>query len=179
MYKVAEFFPHKPELLKNAQELVKRELGKLLPALQEYREKLEGRHAAIYVGGAFKSISLVKALRHLGMKTVLVGSQTGNKEDYATLRKICDPDTVIVDDSNPAELSRFLIEKEAEVFIGGVKERPLAHKLGIGFVDHNHERKIPLAGFEGMLNFAKEVHSSVCSPVWGLVREYRRKRGQL
>ncbi len=32
---------------------------------------------------------------------------------------------------------------------GGVKERVLAYKLGIGFVDHNHDRKECLAGFDG------------------------------
>jgi len=42
-------------------------------------------------------------------------------------------------------------------------------KMGIGFCDHNHERKIPLVGFEGMENFAKEVHETVTSPVWDLV----------
>ena len=47
-----------------------------------------------------------------------------------------------------------------------MKERPIAYKLGIGFCDHNHERKEPLAGFVGMLNFAREVYSSVASPVW-------------
>jgi nitrogenase molybdenum-cofactor synthesis protein NifE len=47
-----------------------------------------------------------------------------------------------------------------------VKERPIAFKLGIGFCDHNHERKEPLAGYLGMLNFAKEVYASVASPVW-------------
>ena len=56
-----------------------------------------------------------------------------------------------------------------DVFVGGVKERPIAYKLGIGFCDHNHERKEALAGFEGMLNFAREVYSSVMSPVWRFV----------
>ena len=28
-----------------------------------------------------------------------------------------------------------------DLFIGGVKERPIAYKLGVGFCDHNHERK--------------------------------------
>jgi len=50
--------------------------------------------------------------------------------------------------------------------VGGVKERPIAYKLGIAFCDHNHERKISLAGYSGMINLAKEVYSSVFSPVW-------------
>jgi nitrogenase molybdenum-cofactor synthesis protein NifE len=57
-------------------------------------------------------------------------------------------------------------EAHADLFIGGVKERPLAYKLGVAFCDHNHERKLPLEGFVGMANFAKEVRGSVCSPVW-------------
>jgi nitrogenase molybdenum-cofactor synthesis protein NifE len=52
--------------------------------------------------------------------------------------------------------------------IGGVKERPIAFKLGLGFCDHNHERKEALAGFQGMVNFAREVHRTVMSPVWKL-----------
>jgi nitrogenase molybdenum-cofactor synthesis protein NifE len=71
-----------------------------------------------------------------------------------------------VDDTNPLELCAFLKEKGCDLFIGGVKERPIAYKLGLGFCDHNHERKIALAGFEGMLNFAREVQSTVMSPVW-------------
>jgi nitrogenase molybdenum-cofactor synthesis protein NifE len=53
--------------------------------------------------------------------------------------------------------------------VGGVKERPLAYKLGIAFVDHNHDRKHPLAGFDGAANFAREVYTTVCSPVWNAV----------
>jgi nitrogenase molybdenum-cofactor synthesis protein NifE len=127
---------------------------------------VRGKRAAIYVGGAFKAFSLIKALRHLGMDVVLVGSQTGNDADYATLREMCDDGTIILDDANPQELSKYIIEKRADLFIGGVKERPIAYKMGIGFCDHNHERKIPLAGYEGMLHFAREVCRSVTSPVW-------------
>ena len=141
-------------------------MARVLPLLAPFRKDLEGARAAIYVGGAFKAHSLIKALRHLGMQTVVVGSQTGNKEDYERLQQLCDPATIILDDSNPVELSRFVLEKKADLLIGGVKERPIAYKLGLAFCDHNHERKIPLAGFEGMVNFAREVHGSVTSPVW-------------
>jgi nitrogenase molybdenum-cofactor synthesis protein NifE len=100
------------------------------------------------------------------MRVVLVGSQTGTKEDYDTLYEICDEGTIIVDDANPLELSTFLEQEEVDIFVGGVKERPIAYKLGVGFCDHNHERKLPLEGFVGMLNFAEEVYRTVMSPVW-------------
>ena len=149
--------------------LVREEVKAILPELREMKTDLTGKRAAVYVGGAFKAFSLIKALKHLGMTVVLVGSQTGNKEDYALLKDMCDPGTIILDDANPLELAKYVLEKDAHLFIGGVKERPIAYKLGLGFCDHNHERKIPLAGFEGMINFAREVHETVTSPVWDLV----------
>jgi len=169
LYDAAGFFAgQSPGIVKKTAALVREELSVIMPQIARYRSKLEGRKAAVYVGGAFKAFSLVRALRQLGMDTVMVGSQTGLREDYDELRELCDEGTIIADDSNPLELSSFLQEKQVDLFIGGVKERPIAYKLGVGFCDHNHERKQPLAGFIGMLNFAREVHGTVCSPVWRL-----------
>jgi nitrogenase molybdenum-cofactor synthesis protein NifE len=170
LYEVARFF-ESDELMEKARELVREEIGSLLPALEKYRVALRGKKAAIYVGGAFKAISLVKALRLIGVQTVVVGSQTGGPDDYALLQKLCDEGTYIVDDSNPLELSHMVQETGADIFIGGVKERPIAYKIGIGFCDHNHERKLALAGYEGMLNFAEEVYASALSPVWKFIRK--------
>ena len=170
LYQVADFFAKDdPDIQRRTGELVREELGKLMPELARMRKDLEGRSVAIYVGGAFKAFSLIKAFRHLGMKVALVGSQTGTEEDYAELERVTDPGTIIIDDANPLELSHFIKEKDVDLFVGGVKERPIAYKLGVGFCDHNHERKIPLAGFEGMYHFAREVHGSVMSPVWRFV----------
>ena len=168
LYAVAGHFDD-PELMENARRLVRDELQGLLPELTKYREALSGKKAAIYVGGAFKAFSLIKAFRLIGMDVVLVGAQTGTKEDYAELEAITDEGTIIVDDSNPLELSAFIKEKDVDLFVGGVKERPIAYKLGVAFCDHNHERKEMLAGFEGMINFAREVYGSVMSPVWRFV----------
>ena len=165
IYAVADFFKD-DEMRKKAQEVVKEELAEIYPKLQEYKKALNGKKAAIYVGGAFKAFSLVKAFRLIGMDVVMVGSQTGTESEYRELQEITDEGTIIVDDSNPLELSAFLKEKDVDIFVGGVKERPIAYKLGVAFCDHNHERKEALAGFKGMLNFAQEVYSSVLSPVW-------------
>ncbi|HCK25161.1 MAG TPA: nitrogenase iron-molybdenum cofactor biosynthesis protein NifE, partial [Bacteroides graminisolvens] len=120
LYEVANFF-QSDDLLQQARTIVKEELGRLLPALAPYKKALNGKKAAIYVGGAFKAISLVKALRLIGVKTVIVGSQTGDKDDYKLIQELCDEDTIVVDDSNPVELSAFVKEKQADLFIGGVK----------------------------------------------------------
>lgn len=174
LYDVANFFKD-DELLEKAKVLVRDELSRLLPALAPYKAALTGKKAAIYVGGAFKAISLIKALRLIGVETVIVGSQTGSPEDYDVIRKLADQGTVIVDDSNPIELSHFVKEKQADIFIGGVKERPIAHKIGLGFCDHNHERKEALAGYEGMLNFAKEIYATAMTPIWKFTRNINAK----
>jgi nitrogenase molybdenum-cofactor synthesis protein NifE len=175
LYDVAARFPDHPDIMEKTRALVKEEVDRIYPEIQRFRAALTGKRAAIYVGGAFKAFSLIKALKSLGMTTILAGSQTGNAEDYEILRDMCDEGTVILDDANPLELSQYIVEKQADLFIGGVKERPVAYKMGVGFCDHNHERKTPLAGFEGMYNFAKEVYGTVKSPIWALVK----KRGEL
>jgi nitrogenase molybdenum-cofactor synthesis protein NifE len=177
LYDVARFFDD-AEMMERTQELVKEQLSTLLPELKKYRKALTGKKAAIYVGGAFKAFSLVKAFRLIGMEVAMVGSQTGTSEDYEELQQITGKGTVIVDDSNPLELSTFLKEKKIDIFVGGVKERPIAYKLGVAFCDHNHERKEILAGFSGMLNFAREVYGSVMSPVWQFVPRKDGKRSQ-
>jgi nitrogenase molybdenum-cofactor synthesis protein NifE len=169
LYSVARHF-NSQEVMDKAREVVREELSRIYPELLKYKEALTGKKAAVYVGGSFKAFSLVKAFRHLGMQVVMVGSQTGTKDEYRELSEITDPGTIIVDDANPLELTSFLEEKQVDIFVGGVKERPIAYKLGVGFCDHNHERKEALAGFDGMLNFAREVYSSVMSPVWRFTR---------
>lgn len=155
-----------PEISQNARGFAQQQAELVQPIMDQYRPRLMGKKAAIFVGGGFKAISLVRQFNELGIKTVVVGTQTGKKDEYEVLASLVDPDTVILDDANPAELEQFMLEKKADILVGGVKERPLAYKLGIAFCDHNHERKHALAGFAGIENFIREINLSINSPVW-------------
>jgi nitrogenase molybdenum-cofactor synthesis protein NifE len=157
------------EAISQLKQLMLAEELNVLRKLKYYKDRVHGKKAAIYVGGGFKAISLIKQFAELGMKTVMVGTQTGKADDYEIIRSIVDDDTVILDDANPSELEKFMKEKGADILVGGVKERPLAYKLGVAFCDHNHERKHPLCGFEGSVNFAQEVEMSINSPVWKFI----------
>ncbi len=158
------------DMIARTEALIARETALVEPILATYREKFQGKKAAVYVGGGFKAISLIKQFREIGIEVVMIGTQTGRREEYDTINELVDEGTVILDDANPAELERFMLEQGANILVGGVKERPLAYKLGVCFIDHNHDRKHPLSGFVGAVNFAKEVYSTVCSPVWNFVR---------
>lgn len=156
--------------LSNALAFTAEESAKAKAFLKPYLPKFKGKKAAVYVGGGFKAISLIRQFREMGIETVVVGTQTGRKEDYEIIEQLVSDDTVILDDANPAELEEFMLEKGADILVGGVKERPLAYKLGIAFCDHNHERKHALAGFAGIRNFTREVNLSLNSPVWEFCR---------
>jgi len=164
---------HNVDIMRRTEELIREETAAVAPKIQYYRKKLTGKKAAIYVGGGFKAISLIKQFRELGIDVVMVGTQTGRQEEYDTINDLVDVGTVIMDDTNPSELEKFIIGKEADLLVGGVKERPLAYKMGIAFIDHNHDRKHPLSGYVGAVEFAEEVYATVCSPVW----KYARKEG--
>lgn len=153
-----------------AEEFCKAETARVDKELAGYKRRLEGKKAAIYVGGGFKAISLIRQFHSLGMEVTIVGTQTGKQEDYEIIESLVNKNTVILDDANPAELELFIREKGADILVGGVKERPLAYKLGIAFCDHNHERKHPLCGFDGVINFTQEIHRSINHPVWSHVR---------
>lgn len=159
-----------PEVTRRTEALIERESAKIEPNIRKYRENLTRKRAAIYVGGAFKAIAIIRQLKDLGMEIVLTGTQTGKTEEYEYMSGLLSEGTVIIDDANPAELERYLLEKNVDMMAGGVKERVLAYKLGIGFVDHNHDRKECLAGFEGAVRFAREVWVTTCSPVWSRIR---------
>ena len=154
------------ENIDKAKAFTKREEQRLKGFLDTYIPRLTGKKAAIYVGGGFKAISLIRQFNAMGIKTVVVGTQTGKPEDYEIIGRLVDADAVVLDDANPAELETFMKQKGADILVGGVKERPLAYKLGIAFCDHNHERKHALAGYDGVINFTKEINMSMNSPVW-------------
>lgn len=166
---IARHFERK-DLMAKAETLIDEERRRVLPLIEQYRSKLSGKKAAVYVGGGFKAISLIKQFREIGMEVVMIGTQTGRKEEYERMGNLVQEGSVILDDANPAELEKFMLEQGADLLVGGVKERPLAYKLGVAFVDHNHDRKHPLSGFEGAVQFAAEVYSTLASPVWQAVK---------
>lgn len=166
--KIAAFY-NDAEITRRTETLIEREVQQVRSVIASYRTRFAGKRAAVYVGGGFKAISLIKQFREIGMEVVMIGTQTGRKEEYENINDLVGEGTVVLDDANPSELEKFMVEKGAHLLVGGVKERPLAYKLGIAFVDHNHDRKHPLSGYVGAVNFAEEVYATLCSPVWQYV----------
>jgi nitrogenase molybdenum-cofactor synthesis protein NifE len=168
--KTAEYFDSE-EIKKKAEEIIETETNRIMPEISRVRERVEGKKAAIYMGGPAKALTLIKGFSELGMEVVIIGTQTGQKEDYEQISYSVRDGTVIVDDANPLELAELLVKQKADLMVAGVKERFIAYKLGIAFCDFNHDRVVEFEGFDGFVNFAQEVDTSINSPVWKAVRQ--------
>lgn len=168
--KTAEYFGSE-EMKKIAEEILEAEINRIMPEISRVRERVKGKKAAIYMGGPAKALTLIKGFAELGMEIVIIGTQTGKKEDYEQISYSVRDGTVIVDDANPLELADLLVKQKADLMVAGVKERFIAYKLGVAFCDFNHDRVVEFEGFDGFVNFAKEVDASINSPVWKAVRQ--------
>ncbi|AKB17675.1 MULTISPECIES: nitrogenase iron-molybdenum cofactor biosynthesis protein NifE [unclassified Methanosarcina] len=168
--KTAEYFDSE-EMKKIAEEILETETNRIMPDISRIRERIKGKKAAIYMGGPAKALTLIKGFAELGMEVVIIGTQTGKKEDYEQISYSVRDGTVIVDDANPLELAELLVKQKADLMVAGVKERFIAYKLGVAFCDFNHDRVMEFEGFDGFVNFAREVDASINSPVWKAVRQ--------
>lgn len=163
----AEFFGDS-RMMERAEEILARESARIASEIERHRRRVAGKKAAIYMGGAAKAVSLVRAFGEIGMDVVIIGTQTGSRDDYKNISYIVKEGTVIIDDANPLELKELLVKQGADLLVAGVKERFLAYKLGVAFCDFNHDRTTTFEGFDGMVNFAREVDITINSPVWTL-----------
>jgi nitrogenase molybdenum-cofactor synthesis protein NifE len=163
---IADFFGD-PEMIQKTERIIQKGLKEVEHKTDEYRERLDGKTVALYVGGN-KAWSLVRAFEELGMDVMMSGTKNGIREDYERIKEAVRDGTIIVDDANSTELARLLKKYRPNLLISGAKEKYIALKLGVPFCDFNHDRISAFAGFNGFVNFAKEVDASVSSPVFNL-----------
>ncbi|EKQ52076.1 MAG: nitrogenase molybdenum-iron cofactor biosynthesis protein NifE [Methanobacterium sp. Maddingley MBC34] len=161
---IAEFF-NDPTMMEAAENLIELETNRIKDAITPYRERLTGKKVAVYVGGN-KAWSLIRAFEELGMEVLMTGTQNGLPEDYQRIKETVRDGTIIVDDANAMELARLLDKYQPDLLVSGAKEKYMSLKMGVAFCDFNHDRISSFAGFQGFLNFAREVDRAVSSPVW-------------
>lgn len=164
---VAEFFADE-KMMKKTEELIGGDVKVLRSKIMGYRKRLEGKRVAVYVGGN-KAWSLIRSFEELGMNVIMTGTQNGLPEDYRRIQDAVKDGTLVVDDAGSMELARLLKKYKPDLVVSGAKEKYMALKIGIPFCDFNHDRITSFAGFQGFINFAREVDRSVSSPVWNLV----------
>jgi len=121
---------------------------------------LRGKRAVLYTGGV-KSWSFISALHDLGIEVAAVGTKKSTREDEEKMKAILGENAPLVEDVSPAALKRILKEESADMLIAGGRNLYLAMKEGIPFVDVNQERHTAYAGYQGLLNFARDISNSI------------------
>ena len=103
------------------------------------------------------------------METIAVSSMFEHEDGYEKMKEECKEGTVIIDDPNSLELEEIIEDYKPDIILSGIKEKYIAHKLGVpSLLIHSYENG-PYMGFEGFLNLAKDMYSAIYNPVWNML----------
>ncbi len=108
-----------------------------------------------------KSAEEIKALEDAGYKF----------KQYDGLATDMEKGTLIIDDLNQYEAEKLVELMKPDIFCGGIKEKYSIQKLGVPMKQlHSYDSGGPYAGFEGAINFYKEIDRLVNSKVWSYMK---------
>ncbi|ABL01084.1 bifunctional nitrogenase iron-molybdenum cofactor biosynthesis protein NifEN [Pelobacter propionicus] len=150
------------------EKLLAEEEEKCRKRIAPYRARLEGKRAVLFTGGV-KTWSMVNALRELGVEILAAGTQNSTLEDFYRMKALMHADAGIIEDTSTAGLLAVMREKMPDLIVAGGKTKFLALKTKTPFLDINHGRSHPYAGYEGMVTFAKQLDLTVNNPIWPLL----------
>jgi nitrogenase molybdenum-cofactor synthesis protein NifE len=145
--------------------LVAEEEARCRARIAPYRARLEGKRAILFTGGV-KTWSMVNALRELGVEILAAGTQNSTLEDFHRMKALMHEDARIIEDSSTAGLLEVMRERFPDLVVAGGKTKFLALKTRTPFLDINHGRSHPYAGYEGMVTFARQLDLTVNNPIW-------------
>ena len=168
------------DLKERTEALIVREEARIDKLLEPWREQLRGKRVLLYTGGV-KSWSVIAALQDLGMEVVATGTRKSTEEDKARIRELMGEDAVMLEEGNPRTLIDLVHDKNVDVLIAGGRNMYTALKARIPFLDINQEREFGYAGYEGMVELARQLVLTIDSPVWPSVQKpapWRRSAGE-
>jgi nitrogenase molybdenum-cofactor synthesis protein NifE len=145
--------------------LVRDEEARCRARIAPYRARLEGKRAVLFTGGV-KTWSMVSALRELGVEILAAGTQNSTLEDFHRMKALMHADAGIIEDTSTAGLLGVMRERMPDLIVAGGKTKFLALKTRTPFLDINHGRSHPYAGYEGMVTFARQLDLTVNNPIW-------------
>lgn len=147
-------------LRERTEHVIARHEARLAEELAPHLEVLRGRKAVLYSGGV-KSWSMVSALADLGIEVVAVGTKKSSFEDEEKVRAILGEDAPLIENVSPDVLRTLMRERGATILVAGGRNQYLAAKEGWPFVDVNQERHTAYAGYDGLVNLARDLAASV------------------
>lgn len=152
-------------LTAKVEKLIAEEEAATRQKIEPYRKRLQGKSVVLFTGGV-KTWSMVNALSELGMRILAGGTQNSTLEDFRRMKKLMSEDAAIIADTSSAGLLDVMYSKLPDAIVAGGKTKYLALKTKRPFLDINHGRSHPYAGYAGMVTFAKQLDLTVNSPIW-------------
>lgn len=99
---------------------------------------------------------------------------------YDGLAADMDKGTLIIDDLNQYEAEKLVELMKPDIFCAGIKEKYSIQKLGVPMKQlHSYDSGGPYAGFQGAINFYREIDRLVNSRVWGFMKAPWQENPQL
>jgi len=92
-------------------------------------------------------------------------------KDYKGMMPEMSQKSLIIDDISQHETEKLLEIYKPDVFCAGIKEKYIVQKSGVPCKQlHSYDYGGPYAGFEGAINFYKEIDRMVNATVWSLIQ---------
>ncbi|GAB4374555.1 MAG: nitrogenase iron-molybdenum cofactor biosynthesis protein NifE [Elainellaceae cyanobacterium] len=157
-------------LQQRVEQLIAEETEKLNEALIPYRKRLQGKRVVLYTGGV-KSWSIISAAKDLGMEVCATSTKKSTEEDKARIKDLLGKDGVMLEKGNAQELLQVIAQTKADMLIAGGRNQYTALKARIPFLDINQERHHPYAGYDGLIEMARELDEALHSPIWEQIRQ--------
>ncbi|ACF13496.1 nitrogenase molybdenum-iron protein alpha chain [Chloroherpeton thalassium ATCC 35110] len=111
----------------------------------------------------YKPRKTAEEIEALKAKGVELGEYKGMMPDMAE-------HTFVIDDISQYESEKLIEIYKPDVFCAGVKEKYVIQKMGIPLKQlHSYDYGGPYAGFEGAINFYKDIERMVSSRIWKLI----------
>jgi len=158
------------DLIARTQELIARREAETEAQLAPFRARLKGKRVLLYTGGV-KSWSVVAALQDLGMEVVATGTRKSTEEDKARIKELMGDNALMLEDGNARNLLDVAYQYRADLMIAGGRNMFTAYKARLPFLDINQEREHAYAGYEGMVELARQICRSLESPIWAQVKQ--------
>ena len=165
------------------QELFKELDMKILGAGYEFahRDDYEGRHVlpTIKVDADSRNIEELEILpdpeRYKPRKTEAEMARLNEKgvdfKGYEGMFEGMGKNAMVIDDINHYETEKLLEIYKPDIFCAGIKEKYIVQKIGIPLKQlHNYDMGGPYAGFNGAINWYRDIDRMVNTKVWDLIK---------
>ncbi|EJC75090.1 nitrogenase molybdenum-iron cofactor biosynthesis protein NifE [Rhizobium leguminosarum bv. trifolii WSM2012] len=157
-------------LLYHVEALLQEEEERAWKKLEAYRRQLEGKRVHLNTGGA-KSWSIVHALIEIGMEIVGTSVKKSTVGDKERIKKMLKDENHLNQSMAASELYAMLHEHKPDIMLSGARTQFIAFEAKIPWLDVNQERQHAYAGYEGMVELARQIDLAIHNPVWAQLRE--------